>query len=251
MTITQSIYVTGEVIQNKAWTRRLFSLKIRADQQQFKAGQFVRLRLAVNGEILAKPYSLVNNPDETDIEVLYNTIPNGKLSNALASLRPGDSIDVSQPASGFFVLDEIPESRELWMFATGTGLGPYISILKTAEVWRRFEKIVLVHGVPLREEGVYKELLNAWKKDRPGQFQFISSVTREPNPCGLGGRITEMVDSGVLEDHVGHSINRESSHIMLCGNHNMIDDMKRILAERGMTKHLRHKPGHITIEQYF
>ncbi|MCP3668615.1 MAG: hypothetical protein GY696_40060 [Gammaproteobacteria bacterium] len=68
MTITQSIYVTGEVIQNKAWTRRLFSLKIRAVQQQFKAGQFVRLRLAVNGEILAKPYSLVNSPEETDSE---------------------------------------------------------------------------------------------------------------------------------------------------------------------------------------
>ena len=149
MTIIRSSFITGEVIANRAWTERLFSLRICVDQMPFKAGQFVRLQLPVDGEVVAKSYSLVNAPDESDIEVFYNTVPGGQFSNRLAGLEVGDSIEVSQPAHGFFVLDEIPTSRHLWMFATGTGLGPYISILKTAEVWERFEKIVLIHGAPL------------------------------------------------------------------------------------------------------
>ena len=178
MTIVRSSFVTGEVIENRAWTERLFSLRIRADQMPFDAGQFVRLRLPVEGETVTKPYSLVNAPDEPDIEVYYNTVPNGRLSNVLAALEEGDTIDVSQPANGFFVLDEIPESKHLWMLATGTGLGLYISILRTSAIWERFEKIVLVHGVPLLEELAYDELIETWQQDYPEQFQFVSCDAR-------------------------------------------------------------------------
>jgi len=251
MTIVRSNFITGEVIENREWTERLFSLRIRVEQLPFKAGQFVRLQLPVYGEKVAKSYSLVNAPDEPDIEVLYNTVPSGQFSNTLAGLNAGDSIEVSQPAHGFFVLDEIPVSKHLWMFATGTGLGPYISILKTAEIWARFEKIVLVHGTPLTEELVYVDLISSWQRSNPEQFRFTSCVTREQNSAGLHGRVTDLFAEGILEKQVGLEIRKENSHIMLCGNHNMIDDMKTSLAERGMSKHLRHKPGHITTEQYF
>lgn len=251
MTIVRSNFITGEVIENREWAERLFSLRIQVEQQPFKAGQFVRLQLPVNGEKTAKSYSLVNAPDEPDIEVLYNTVPGGQFSNRLAGLNAGDSIEVSQPAQGFFVLDEIPVSKHLWMFATGTGLGPYISILKTAEIWERFEKLVLVHGTPLVEELVYADLISSWQQSNPEQFRFTSCVTREQNSVGLHGRVTDLLAKGFLEKQVGLEIRKESSHIMLCGSHNMIDDMKTSLAERGMKKHLRHKPGHITTEQYF
>ena len=251
MATASSKFHTGEVILNHAWTDRLYSLSIRADQKEFKAGQFVSLQLPVDGDYVAKPYSLVNAPEESDIELLYNMVPEGRLSKALAALRPGDRVEFSQPANGFFVLDEVPPSQQLWMVATGTGLGPYISILKTEEAWQRFQKIVLVHGVALSEELVFAELIQRWQRDHPAQFEYIACVTREHNSAGLHGRVTNLLDSGVLEKTAGLKISPETSHVMLCGNHNMIDDMKALLAKRGMNRNLRRKPGHITTEQYF
>lgn len=261
MTIQRSTWQQGEVIENKAWTERLFTLRIRMPQQPFKAGQFIRLQLPINtgdgdndaAETVAKSYSLVNAPQEADdvVEVFYNTVPDGRLSNALAALQVGDSIEVSQPANGFFVLDEVPEAKHLWLFATGTGLGPYISILKTADVWQRFDKIVLVHGVPLRAELAYGDLIQQWQEQYSEQFQFVSCVTQEENPDGLETRITTALADGSLEKVAGLTINKDDSHVMLCGNHAMINDMKSLLAEHHMEKHLRHKPGQITTEQYF
>ncbi|MCG8426897.1 MAG: ferredoxin--NADP reductase [Chromatiales bacterium] len=251
MTILRSSFIEGEVIENKTWTERLYSLRIRVELMPFKAGQFVRLQLPVGGEVVTKSYSLINAPDEPDLEVFFNTVPNGRLSNALAALRGGDRIEVSQPAQGFFVLDEIPETRHLWMFATGTGLGPYISILKTADVWKRFEKVVLVHGVPLMKELAYADLIGTWQQKYPDQFRFVSCVTREQNSAGLHGRMTDLFVNDVLEKQIGLEISKDNSHVMLCGNHNMIKDMKALLAERGMSRHLRHKPGQVTTEQYY
>lgn len=251
MAVARSNFVTGEVIQNRAWTDRLYSLKIRTELKPFKAGQFVRLQLPLDGKHVAKPYSLVNSPQEPNVELLYNTVTDGQLSNALAALEAGDKIEISQPASGFFVLDEIPDSRHLWMIATGTGIGPYFSILKTEVVWQRFDKIVLVHGVAVKDELVFPELIESWQQEYSNKFHFISCVSREQNPAGLQGRVSVSLENGNLEERTGLKISKESSHVMLCGNHHMIDDMKTLLAERGMKKNLRNKPGHITTEQYF
>src|SRR5210317_2631563 len=111
MPTISSSFIDGEVIENKAWTDKIFSLTIRTEQQPFKAGQYVRLQLPVDGELLAKPYSLINASAEKDVEVLFNTVPGGRLSNKLAKLEPGDRVEISQPAFGFFVLDEVPEAN--------------------------------------------------------------------------------------------------------------------------------------------
>jgi len=251
MATTSSSFTRGEVIENTACTDRLYLLNIRTNKLAFKAGKFIRLQLTIDGKNVAKPYSFVNSPDEKDIEVIYSKVDNGLLSNALTTLKAGDTIDVSRLAYGFFVLDEVPQSKQLLMVATGTGLGPFISILKTDEVWQRYENIVLVHGVPLVEELVYADLIETWQQKYPEQFQFVSCVSREQNPTGLHGRVTDLLSKGILEEHVDLEINKDNSHIMLCGNHNMINDMKTLLAERDMSRHLRHKPGHITTEQYF
>ena len=251
MTVSHPKFITGQVIENRAWTDQLFSLKINADQMHFKAGQFIRLQRTINGEVVTKPYSLVNAPDEPVIEVFYNKVTDGRLSNELANLMAGDAIDVSRQANGLFVLDAVPASKHLWMIATGTGIGPYISILKTSEAWDRFEKIVLVHGVSLLEQLVFSELIETWQQNHPGKFQFVSCVTREQNPSGLDGRVTDLLTRGTLENQTGLEISKETSHVMLCGNHNMINDMKTILAERDMSRHQRNKPGQITTEQYF
>lgn len=253
--VVRSSWSTGQVVENRQWSERLYSLRIKAGLLPFKAGQFVRLQLPIEteGKLLpvAKPYSLINAPGEPIAEIFYNMVPGGKLSTTLSQLQQGDAIEISQPASGFFVLDEVPVTEELWMMATGTGLGPYLSILQTPEVWQRFRKIILVHGVPLREELVYADLIECFRREHPEQFSFISCVSREDNPYGLPGRITTTFASGELEKIADTEISAQNSHIMLCGNHNMLNDMKSLLSERGLQRHLRHKPGHITTEQYF
>ncbi|MBO0611755.1 ferredoxin--NADP reductase [Thiothrix fructosivorans] len=253
--IIRTTWHNAEVLSNQHWTDRLLTLHIKTAPMPFVAGQFVTLRLPVTTEgvteLVAKSYSLINAPDEAALEIFYNIVPNGKLSNALARLQPGDSLEISQPAKGFFVLDEIPAVPNLWMIATGTGLGPYLSILQTAQPWQRFQKIVLVHGTPLVNELAYAELIQTLAAAHPEQFRFISCVTREVNPHGLEGRITTSLESGALEQVAGTSISATDTHVMLCGNHNMLNDMKALLGKRGMQRHLRHKPGHITTEQYF
>lgn len=253
--IIRTSWHKAEVLSNHHWTERLLTLRIRTEALPFTAGQFVTLRLPVTigdtTELVAKSYSLINAPDDDVLEIFYNVVPNGRLSNALARLQPGDGLEISQPAKGFFVLDEIPVVPHLWMIATGTGLGPYLSILKTAQAWQRFQKIVLVHGVPLVDELAYADLIQTFANQHPEQFRFVSCVTREAHPHGLSGRITTNLTSGALEQAAGITLSPDDTHVMLCGNHNMLNDMKTLLGNRGMQRHLRHKPGHITTEQYF
>ena len=249
--IQRSAYVTGTVISNIQLNERLHTLRIDMESQAFKAGQFVRLQLLVNGEKIAKSYSLVNAPDDPVAEVFFNTVPDGKLSNALAALREGDELEVSQPANGFFTLEETPHKRDLWMIATGTGLGPYLSILRDKMTWEFYENVVLVHGVAVRNELVYQDVMHSISTTYPERFKYLSCVTQEPHPQGIEGRVTHALSSGQLEDKSGLVISNDNSAVMLCGNHAMINDIKALLKERGMDKHLRHKAGNIVTEQYF
>lgn len=247
-----SSFIPATVIENYQWTERLFSLKLKAELQPFVAGQFVRLQVIIDGKAFAKSYSLVNAPSEPDAEIYFNIVPEGKVSTALGALAAGDKLEISQPAVGFFTLNEIPDAKHLWMLATGTGLGPYLSILKEHTVWQRFEKIILVHAVPLAKELTYSELIQRFRDDYPDQFQFISIVSREKHAGSLRGRIPHLIETKQLEEQAGLEINRDNSHIMLCGNSGMLNDSKKILKEqRDMDRHLRHKAGHVSAEQYF
>lgn len=248
--LIKSSYVEGTILEKLSWSDSYFSLKIEAPTQTFQPGQFVRLQLTIDGEPTAKSYSLVNAPENTT-EVFFNTVLNGKLSNALAQLNAGDRVEVSQPASGFFTLSEVPESRDLWMFATGTGLGPYVSMLQSPEIWQRFQRCVLIHSVGQANELAYQLQIRAIQAEHSNTFSYLTCVTQKDVSEGFNQRFTELLKNGELEKNVGLQITPENSHIMLCGNHKMLDEMKKLLGERGLQKHLRHKPGHITTEQYF
>jgi ferredoxin/flavodoxin---NADP+ reductase len=249
--IVRTEMINGRVLSNVALSRRLYSLRIEAELLPFAAGQFVRLELVIDGVKVARPYSLVNKPGDPVAEVFFNPVPGGQLSNALAALRKDDAVAISQPATGFFVLDETPVARDLWLIATGTGLGPYLSILRTPMLWERFDNVVLVHGVPMREELVYQDVITPVQKLYPDRFRYLSCVSREENPSGFTGRITEAIKCGELERRAGITLSASESSVMLCGNHNMINDMRALLAERDMRRHLRHKPGQVITEQYF
>lgn len=246
-----SAFLAARVIENKQWAENLFSIRLAVELQPFKAGQFVRVQLMIDGEPMAKPYSLVNSPEQEFAEVFYNIVPDGPMSNGLAALKMGDSIEISQPAAGFFVLDELPQINNLWMFATGTGLGPYLSILQGSEAWQRFDNLVLVHAVSYANNLAYQPLIEGFSQNQSAQFKYIPVVSREEHAGALKGRIPALMTDGQLESAAGLKIEPETTHIMLCGNQNMIADARLALAEKGLKKHLRRKPGHITTEQYF
>lgn len=246
-----SAWLEGRVAGQTRWTERLFSLRVAAPLGAFQAGQFVKLALDVGGERVARPYSLVNPPGSEPLEFYYNVVAAGPLSPRLAALQAGDTVAVAANPAGFLVLAEVPEAENLWLIATGTGLGPFISILRTEEPWRRFRQVVLVHATRTAAEQAYGDVLAAVAAARDGQFRRIALISRERSPGALEGRVPAALRDGRLEQAAGTELSAARSHTMLCGNPEMVTDVTSALAERGMRKHRRRAPGHISVETYW
>lgn len=243
-------WLTGTVIENKRWNDQLFSLRVEAPPFDFVAGQFVRLGLPGAEKRLQRAYSLVNSPSDPVLDFLITSVPTGELSPRLDLLLPGDTVEVSQPPSGFFILSEIPEGETLWLVSTGTGIGPYLSMLGTETPWQRFKKIYLVHGVRYRHDLCYQELIQQWQLEYPEQLIYQPVVTREACPGAMQQRIPQLIRSGELEAKVAGTLDT-NAQVMLCGNPEMILDAKAALLEKGLDKNLRRKPGNVTVEQYW
>lgn len=243
-------WAEGVVIENFHWNERLCSLRVRVELPGFKAGQFTRLALPHGEGMLARAYSLVNAPNDAVAEFYFNRVPEGPLSGRLHALQAGDKVYVSRGVAGFLTLSEIPHCRQLWMLAAGTALGPFLSILQTDEPWQRFDDIFLVHGVRNRDELTYQELLNRISDQHPGQLKRVPSVTREKVDGTLHQRIPAAIRSGELERIAGCEIDPEQAHVMICGSPAMVEDSIAALKEKGLRKHRRRTPGHISVEVY-
>src|SRR5437899_8643827 len=124
-------WVEGTVVNQKRWTETLFTLQVEADVAAFEAGQFAKLALGVEGEMIARPYSFVNAPKERPHEFYYVTLPDGPLTQRLCKLEAGKAIYLAPRPAGFLVLSEIPDGENLWLISTGTGIGPFLTILKS------------------------------------------------------------------------------------------------------------------------
>lgn len=240
----------GEIIENKKWTKNLASLKIKAKINPHKAGQFTRLGLKDNNDFITRSYSYASAPLDTILEIIYVNIPNGIFSPRLHKLKPGDKISVMKQAIGYFTLDEIPEGKNLWMLASGTALGVFLSILKTSFPWKRFEKIILIHGVRYAEELIYQDLISDLKNKYSNQFEYLSSVTRSSVNNSFNFRIPEGLKSKLFQKHTQIEINTDSQ-FMICGNPEMIKDTTEVLKGYGLNKNRRAKPGNITVERYW
>lgn len=245
-------WVTGRITQVKHWTDTLFSLTVHAPIDSFSAGQFAKLSLEIEGERIQRAYSYVNAPSDRNLEFYLVTVPEGKLSPRLHGLQTGDEILVTQQAAGFFVLDEVPDCDTLWMLATGTAIGPYLSILQEGRDLDRFNHLVLVHAARFARDLSYLPLMQQLQQRYSGKLRIQTVVSREEVPGCLTGRVPALIDSGALEAAVGLPLQADDSHVMLCGNPQMVRDTQQVLKEtRDMRKHLRRKPGHITSEHYW
>jgi ferredoxin--NADP+ reductase len=246
-----SKWLEGRVVGQKRWTDRLCSLQVAAPLGRFEAGQFTRLALDIGGERVARPYSLVNAPGSEPHEFYYNVLAAGPLSPRLSALAAGDAVFVASNVAGFLVLAEVPDAENLWLISTGTGLGPFLSILRTEAPWQRFKRVTLVHATRTAAEQAYGEVIAAVGAARGEQFRRVAFVSRETAPGALEGRVPAALRDGRLERAAQSDLSAEHSHAMLCGNPEMVTDVSVALAERGMRKHRRRAPGHISVETYW
>ena len=244
-------WLPGTVVENQHWTDQLYSLHINAPEVRFTAGQFGRLALDIDGERVARPYSFVNPPKAANLEFYSIIVPKGPLSSRLECLKARDQVWVSSQGVGFFVLDEVPGSDYLWLLSTGTGLGPYLSILGTPDPWARHRKIALVHAVRYARELTYQDTIQHYQDQYPDQFVYVPFVSREKHSDILRGRIPAAIKDGRLAERAGMDFEPARAQVMLCGNPQMVQDTAALLKTMGMTRNRRSRPGQITTESYW
>jgi len=217
----------------------------------FRAGQFLNLALDVDGERVTRSYSMASAPG-APLEFFLVAVDGGRLSPRLCALEPGDPLWISDTPAGHFTLERVPDAPVLWLLGTGTGLGPYLSMLATDEPWERFERIVVAHGVRERAHFAYRERLGELSEAHGGRLRWVGLVSREaPEGELLGGRIQERIADGSLEERAGVRLDPDTSQVLLCGHPGLVDEGLALLAERGLRKNRRRTPGHVTFEKYW
>ena len=243
-------WIESEIIEHVHWTDTLSSIRFKGNVLPYKAGQFTKVGLKIDNEVTSRPYSYVSAPQDDYLEIVYVSVPGGILTPELQKLDKGDKILVMDKATGFFTMDEVPPGKTLWMLATGTGLGVFISILKTNDPWKKFEKIILVHCARYENELTYLDQIQSFNENHGNQFQYIKSTTREKAEGCLDIRVPKAIETHLFEKMTDLKIDKDSQ-FMICGNPNMINDTVKILNKSGLERNRRSKPGNITLEKYW
>ncbi len=221
-----------------------------AARADFRPGQFMNFGLTLPSGFVSRSYSLASAPGEA-LQVLLARVAEGALTPALFDLRVGDRVTLDPKPQGFFTFDYVPPHRELWLLATGTGLGPFLSMLRSGAAFERAERVILVHGVRGPSELAHRDELEELVRQRSGSFRFVPVLSRRPEVGLIAGRVTTALRDGSLERSADTTISADSSHFLLCGNPAMIDEVTAILGDRGLRRHRQRAPGHITTEKYW
>ncbi len=270
-----------KVIEVTRWAPTLLSFKVtRPDGFKFTAGQFVRLGIhgkdlqyfaqnhetkLMTSETKDKPidldgyvfraYSVASSPYDEFIEFFSVVIPEGEFTSKVNHIQVGDSLLLNTTPFGYLTLAryQLPLPNDLWLLATGTGLAPFLSILKTIDVWQQYQRIILVYSARTSQELAYQAEIGSIKSiygDNGAAFVFLPIVTREADYAGQKARIPNLIVSGKLTQLVGQKLDKERSHVMLCGNPQMVEDTKEALKSIGLTMNRRGE-GNIAVENYW
>jgi ferredoxin--NADP+ reductase len=246
------------VLSVRHWTDNLFSFTAtRNPSFRFISGQFAMIGLEVDGRPLLRAYSMASAHHEDNLEFFSIKVPNGPLTSKLQHLKEGDTILVGRKPTGTLVQDNLLPGRRLYLLSTGTGLAPFVSIIKDPDTYGRFEQIVLVHGCRQIAELAYGETVVADLSKHEffsdfvrEQLIYYPTVTREP--FRNRGRITHLIDSGKLFTDIGlPPLDLAEDRVMLCGSPAMLADLRPLLERRGFTEGSHGEPGHFVIEKAF
>jgi ferredoxin--NADP+ reductase len=249
---------TQSVTEVHHWNESLFSFKTTRDRSlRFENGHFVMLGLPVDGKPLLRAYSIASPNYEEGLEFLSIKVADGALTSRLQNIKVGDEVLVSSKPTGTLVVDHLLEGRNLYLISTGTGLAPFISIIQDPEVYEKFDRIILTHGVRYKSELAYQKLIteqlpqNEFFGDEVREkLVYYPSVTREDYPTM--GRLTDLMASGKLFSDVGLAqANPEHDRFMICGSPSMLKDTCNILNGWGFEESRHGIKGHYVIERAF
>jgi ferredoxin/flavodoxin---NADP+ reductase len=253
-----SNFTEETVLSVRHWTDDLFSFTAtRNPSFRFVNGQFTMMGLEVEGKPLLRAYSLVSTNYDEELEFFSIKVPDGPLTSRLQHIREGDRILVGKKPTGTLVHDNLLPGRALYLLSTGTGLAPFMSIIRDLDTYEKFDKIVLVHGCRQIAELAYGEkITQALPKDEylgeliRDRLVYYPTVTREP--FRNRGRVTDLITSGQLFEDIGMpALDPAEDRAMLCGSPQMLDDMKVILLDQGFVEGSSGKPGSFVIEKAF
>lgn len=253
-----SAFNTETVTHVHHWTDRLFSFRTtRNPAFRYENGQFVMIGLPVNGKPLLRAYSVVSPNYEEELEFLSIKVPDGPLTSRLQHIQVGEEIIVGRKATGTLLANNLLPGRNLYLIGTGTGLAPFMSLIRDPDVYERFEKVVLVHGVREVAELAYAEQIERELPNHEllgeqiaGQLVYYPTVTREP--FRNRGRITDLVETGRIFSDIGlPAWDPAKDRAMLCGSPQMLADMVALLEKSGFSEGSSSRPGSYVIEKAF
>ncbi len=241
------------------WTDRLFSFTTTRDQAfRFSNGHFTMIGLKQeNGKPLLRAYSIASPNYEEHLEFLSIKVPDGPLTSRLQHIQPGDKIVVGRKPTGTLLIDYLLPGKRLYLLGTGTGLAPWMSVIRDPATYEKFEQVILVHGVRQVNELAYYEYITV---DLPkheflgeivsSQLKYYPTVTREP--FKNRGRITNLLETGKLEDDLGlPRLNPAEDRVMICGSPEMLRDLKHMMEARQFVEGNTSTPGDFVIERAF
>lgn len=246
------------ILDIRRWTDKLISVRTtRHGAFRFQPGQFARIGIASgSGGTIWRPYSMVSANYDEYLEFFSIIVPNGAFSTKLALASVGDTIYVEKQPYGYLTTSRFVGGQDLWMLATGTGIAPFLSILRDPEVWAQYENLVLAYSVRQQSELAYRHEIAAIADDEPftehgHKLHFAPIVTRETVPGMLNRRLTDLLHDGELERSIGLPIDAGRARILICGNPQMLDDVRQVLTTRGFRPDLGRAPGHFAAENYW
>ena len=253
-----SAFLEETVLSVHHWTNRLFSFTTTRDPAlRFSNGHFTMIGLRVNGKPLLRAYSIVSANYEDHLEFLSIKVPDGPLTSRLQHLKVGDTIVVGKKPTGTLLIDYLLPGKRLYLLGTGTGLAPFMSIVRDPETYEKFEQVVLVHGVRIKDELAYHDLLMEHLPNHEflgelvtSKLRYYPTVTRESYKNM--GRMTDLIENGKLFTDLGMpALDPAVDRVMICGSPAMLRDLKHLLELRHFKEGNTTKPGDFVIERAF
>ncbi|MEJ8813131.1 ferredoxin--NADP reductase [Variovorax ureilyticus] len=253
-----SAFSEERVLAVHHWTDRLFTFTTTRDQAlRFSNGHFTMIGLKVNDKPLLRAYSIASANYEDHLEFLSIKVEDGPLTSRLQHVQPGDTVIVGRKPTGTLLIDYTLPGKRLYLFGTGTGLAPFMSVIRDPETYERFDQIILVHGVRQIDELAYHDLVTNHLPNHEilgdlirDQLLYYPTVTREE--FRNTGRITDLVATNKLTDDLGlPPLDAAEDRVMLCGSPGLLIDMREILEARGFKEGNTTTPGDYVVERAF
>ncbi len=250
-------WTSERVLSVRYWTPTLLSFRTtRYRAFRFTPGHYTRLGLGADDNIVWRPYSLASAAYEDFLEFIAVLVPGGTFSEKLQKLRVGDMLRVDKASYGFLTADQLAPGKDLWLLASGSGIGPFFSILRDPVVWKDYQRLIIVHSVRQSAELAWRNEIialpdNTLFAEAKATFYYIPVITRESGASALTDRIPLLLADGRLQQVAATPLDVASSRVMVCGNPELVRELRQWLGSRGFATNRRGVPGQMAFEKYW